>query len=439
MSTIVRLTCVFLWFGAWVIFPHGAHAQVVISEIAWMGAPADANDEWIELHNQSSSPVDVTGWTIDDGDALFITLVGSISSNGFVLLERSDDNAVTSVSAFQIYTGALSNTGKTITLRDSVASKIDTVVGGENWSSIGGNNTHKYTPQRTESGGWITAPSTPGTANASSGTTPDTEETSTQPTTNTSRNSSGGKVVYGTPAPPIPKPDQLVVTIDAPSILYVNQSADFKLSATGPGKTIISSLAYHSNFGDTFVSTEKEPAHSFAYPGEYVVVLDAEYAKQVAQARHEITVLPVSFTLSRGSRGELLLTNHSSEEVDIGGFTLQGVSPFTFPKHTFIKAGAVLAISAERVGNGSAAVLFDVTKAPVASLESPRFVRASPTPRTVPLVVSSHTEPTPPVAKLQEPEIPTGVIRIGTDTTETKSGNVVTRFFQKIRGIFSSN
>jgi hypothetical protein len=34
--------------------------DVVISEVAWMGTQASANDEWIELYNTTSAPIDLT-------------------------------------------------------------------------------------------------------------------------------------------------------------------------------------------------------------------------------------------------------------------------------------------------------------------------------------------------------------------------------------------
>jgi uncharacterized repeat protein (TIGR01451 family) len=38
--------------------------KVIISEIAWAGTAADANDEWIELRNIGGEPVDLTGWVL---------------------------------------------------------------------------------------------------------------------------------------------------------------------------------------------------------------------------------------------------------------------------------------------------------------------------------------------------------------------------------------
>jgi len=38
--------------------------KIIISEIAWAGTAASAEDEWIELRNIGDEPVDVTGWTL---------------------------------------------------------------------------------------------------------------------------------------------------------------------------------------------------------------------------------------------------------------------------------------------------------------------------------------------------------------------------------------
>ena len=35
--------------------------DVVVSEISWMGTTTSSNDEWIELFNNTDSPIDLTG------------------------------------------------------------------------------------------------------------------------------------------------------------------------------------------------------------------------------------------------------------------------------------------------------------------------------------------------------------------------------------------
>jgi len=38
--------------------------EVVISEIAWMGTTTSHTDEWIELYNNTTDDVDLSGWTL---------------------------------------------------------------------------------------------------------------------------------------------------------------------------------------------------------------------------------------------------------------------------------------------------------------------------------------------------------------------------------------
>src|SRR5258707_13887588 len=65
--------------------------QVVLNEIAWMGTLASANDEWIELVNNTSSAINLTGWTLTAADGTpSIVLSGGIPAGGYFLLERTD-------------------------------------------------------------------------------------------------------------------------------------------------------------------------------------------------------------------------------------------------------------------------------------------------------------------------------------------------------------
>ncbi|MFG6495169.1 phospholipase D-like domain-containing protein [Fictibacillus sp. UD] len=92
----------------------------VISEIAWMGTTIDANDEWIELYNPTDQTIQLDGWTLKSADDTpSIQLSGSINPGDTFLLERTDDSTVPGVTADQIFTGALSNTGESLQLLDS--------------------------------------------------------------------------------------------------------------------------------------------------------------------------------------------------------------------------------------------------------------------------------------------------------------------------------
>ncbi|MYL32186.1 competence protein ComEA [Pontibacillus yanchengensis] len=165
-----------------------SHAEavrdVVISEVAWMGTTTSYNDEWIELHNTTSSSVSVEGWTLiaTDGSPS-ISLSGSIPADGYYLLERTDDSTVSEVAADHIYTGSLSNSGEHLELKDGSSNVIDEV---DSWYA--GDNDTKSTMARqdvtvsgTSSSNWFTSTSS---YNEGNGTPKSSSESATGCSTN---------------------------------------------------------------------------------------------------------------------------------------------------------------------------------------------------------------------------------------------------------------
>ncbi|WP_017380760.1 phospholipase D-like domain-containing protein [Paenisporosarcina sp. TG-14] len=120
------------------------NGEVVINEIAWMGTTVDYNDEWIELYNNTSTSQSLNGWTLNSSDGTpSISLSGNIPANGYFILERTNDTTVSEVTANQIYSGAMGNTGEIFELRDSNNAVIDQV---NAWHS--GDNNTKATMER---------------------------------------------------------------------------------------------------------------------------------------------------------------------------------------------------------------------------------------------------------------------------------------------------
>jgi len=121
--------------------------DVIISEIAWMGTAASANDEWIELYNSTGATIDLAGWTLAASDGTpSISLSGTIAAGGYFLLERTDDTSISDVAADLTYAGALGNTGEILVLTDSLSAEIDRV---DAWHA--GNNTSKASMERIRS------------------------------------------------------------------------------------------------------------------------------------------------------------------------------------------------------------------------------------------------------------------------------------------------
>ena len=139
-------------------------SDVVINEIAWMGTTHSANDEWLELKNNTTNQIILDGWSLQSADGkLKIKLKGTISSNGFYLMERTDDTSVPDISADLIYTGSLSNSGMDLKLYDSSNNLIDEVNCTEKWPT--GDNATKQTMEKTAAG-WQTSAAPGGTPKA---------------------------------------------------------------------------------------------------------------------------------------------------------------------------------------------------------------------------------------------------------------------------------
>lgn len=382
MRCVFAVTTVFLLH-----LPSVSLAAVTINEVAWMGDAESANHEWIELFNDGTD-VDVSGWALTDSMNLLIALEGVIPAGAYVVLERTSDDSAPG-NAFLLYSGALVNTGATLTLKRLDGSIEDQVAGGENWQQIGGDNATKETAQYSQKG-WITAAPTPGAVNA---TTETIVVADTQPVTKSSP-----KLMAPTPRPEKETQSEGKLTLDiaAPTQGYVNQPITFSVSPTGLGRTVLHSLVYDWNFGDLYTASTQQPTHVFSYPGTYLVTVKATYSTFTATDRHEITILPTQISLTQNSDGDVQINNDARYEIDVSRFVIQGTESLTVPAGTTLLPGQTITVPRERIGAsvGSLVTLFDATKTLVAStlsraqaapheqlfISSPKPVAMVPTP-----------------------------------------------------------
>jgi hypothetical protein len=166
-------------------------SRVIISEVAWAGTAANAQDEWIELRNLGSEPVDLAGWSVqwrrtrpvapEDYVWKVVELSGTLAAagdlpagpetdtsgvsvrvddpsglwwrvsydpdrdtRGYFLLERTRDDVVKDVSSSMLYdanrspTLALSDLGEVIVLVNARGGVVDTAnaanVGRDAWA-----------------------------------------------------------------------------------------------------------------------------------------------------------------------------------------------------------------------------------------------------------------------------------------------------------------
>ncbi|MCA1064152.1 phospholipase D-like domain-containing protein [Rossellomorea sp. AcN35-11] len=120
--------------------------SAVINEVAWMGTTGSYNNEWIELHNTTTTDLSLDGWVLEAQDGTpSIGLTGTVSSNGYFLLERTSDATISTVQADQIYTGSLGNSNEVLYLKDASGTVIDEV---NSWYA--GDNNTKATMERND-------------------------------------------------------------------------------------------------------------------------------------------------------------------------------------------------------------------------------------------------------------------------------------------------
>ncbi len=140
MSSKILFLCLTLGAGLFVPFHKataGTMPRVVISELLWMGSSQSSSDEWIELRNTSSEPIDLSGWSLtklSGGNTVTMLTIpsGTIALNGYFLIARNpaDNSRLAAVPDLVSSSLSLVNSKLQIALRDGAGTLIDTADDG---------------------------------------------------------------------------------------------------------------------------------------------------------------------------------------------------------------------------------------------------------------------------------------------------------------------
>ena len=231
--------------------------RVVINEIAWAGTMASANDEWIELYNTENFDINLAGWTLkaEDGTPEIIisglttpdggTTSGVnnsvIKAQGYFLLERTDDSTVNTVTADQIYSGALGNEGEVLRLVNSAGTLIDTAgKADEKW--LFGNSVGKVSMERTPDGGWKNFTGNPSAKDANGNFINGTPGTANSTAVVTFSSGGGGGGGGGSTSSPSPSPTPTPTPTPSPSPTPSPEPTPEKININTADKTSLMSL-----------------------------------------------------------------------------------------------------------------------------------------------------------------------------------------------------
>lgn len=117
---------------------YAASAAVVINEIMYNPAGEDQSKEFLELYNTTNADIDLEGWCFTDGITLCFSGV-TIAAHDYLVISPNATSTQNTygITPAAIYTGALSNGGEKLTLKDNTGTTVSSVTysDGSPWPS----------------------------------------------------------------------------------------------------------------------------------------------------------------------------------------------------------------------------------------------------------------------------------------------------------------
>ncbi len=382
ISLRIFIFCITILF-----FPIVSSAQVVLSEIMYDVSGTDTGREWVEVFNGGNGSVDLKSWKLSEDDKNHNAFVASqggsvVPTQGYAIIADNPAKFLTDWPGFSgiIFdaTFSLGNGGGKITLKNDVGSDMDTA----NFNSGMGAGGNGNSLQKASSG-WISAAPTPGASNASvdteakveenppanngtsSNQTASTTATTTVTTTQTISDSSsgGGSYVYSSYAS-LSTYDAVSLNVDAgrERIAFLHTPLQFKSKAVdkNSGKDV-SGARFSWTFGDGASLDGSSVSHTYAFPGEYMAVLNSTSGSDDAVDITKIKVLEPKAEV-RYTDAYLEFTNQSAIDLNIGGWKVKGKNrEYIIPRDTIILGKGSIKILKEtlgQTGSGKITILY---------------------------------------------------------------------------------
>ena len=361
--------------GFFVLFIPKAfvHASVVFTEVMYDPQGTDSKHEWVEVYNNGTDSVDLTKYFLqtDGTDSTYHSInsvgtTGMLSPNEYAIIAQdaptfqSDNSGYAGVVYDSSWNDLSDTTGKTLAINDPNKIVLDQYTYD---ISLGGSN-DGHSLQKNSNDVWVALPPTPGTGPQDASTDNDTTNSQDDTANNTDENSSGvssysGNSSTSTDTSIVP---QAQISVSKDGIVGV----PIKITPSLIGLNYISynNKSFHISFGDgfdTYESTALPVSHTYAYPGTYVIYFEYlqnpndEDTSEKLSVRKTIEILPPSVFISNvNSDGSIEISNPSSHEIDMSGWSLRSVSDpqiyFTLPKNTIILADKKITLSKDVTG-----------------------------------------------------------------------------------------
>ncbi len=297
--------------------PSLLHAQIIITEIMYDLSGSDTDREWVEIYNSGSEPINIlTGtskgsWRFVINSAHTLNLFQgdeTIGSGEYAIISKKGEQFLSEWQyAGTIFSSAISlpNTTATLSIRDGDGNTLDQV----SYSSDQGANGDGLSLQKSESGSWFAGTPTPGKKNESSSGEVLSLTTAGTQTSNTTSGTTGGSSSLSTVST---ASSQLEVV--SGSDRFINLGSPINFQAVVKKNTVPNSrIDFNWSFGDGNVGVGQSVNHTYKYPGEYAVVLNARAGDVYSVSRFKVRVGDVNISLTLGDEYIEIFNNSKSE------------------------------------------------------------------------------------------------------------------------------
>lgn len=314
---------------------------LLISEVMSNPTGDDSGREWIEVYNNTSSPVDISGLSISikGGTAVAASSVSGgtiIQANGYAVIGSVASGATKFSQDYPSYTGVLMKAS--ISLVNTGLTSIDIKLAGSTVDSL-----PSYTAAKEGgtlsliSGSFVLGVPTPGSENqadSSSG-------------SGGSSGGSGGSSTATTSETQVTVPQMTAPLADI--VLYVpftrtvvaGAPTEFSISATNRAGKVIDKLSATWAFGDGGSGTGTTTIYRYAYPGRYMAYVEAGNGLISGVGYTRIHVVSPDLQISSVGMGKygayVDVYNPNSYDLDLSQWKLCiNGALFSFPKNTVL-------------------------------------------------------------------------------------------------------
>lgn len=331
-----------------VCVPRVSYAAISLTEVAWMGTSGSQFSEWIELYNDGTQEVDLSGYTFIEGTSTQVfVLTKKIAPNSYYLVERTTASAPDAVTGVDDDAGAwggggLSNGGERIALKSSSGDVIFDHDFSSGWPA--GDSSEKRTMQLLGAQ-WVTATATPRTATLAAA------ETITAPSASSGTSSSQSSAKTASPGSSAHASQTPLSGVSLERLVLLADAGRARFSIAGSpvrfvgratrGGEIVSPSNFVWSFGDGSQGEGGELEHVFTHAGFYNVVLNVKDGGDSAVARTTVRVEPALISIGAISPVDdsVEIVNGVAGEVNIGGFLVMASGQtFRFPADTILGA-----------------------------------------------------------------------------------------------------